>query len=70
MTFPKDQDHQEMVADVMIHFWSVTDVIPHQNQPEGGPWRQEGPEVGHNVSDVPKVVNDVSNHFLVIVVMW
>ncbi len=33
----------------------------------------EAPEVGHNVrnvSDVQKVVHDISNHFLVIVAMW
>ena len=37
---------ETMVTDVMIHFWSVTDVIPHQNHPEGALWRHWGPRSG------------------------
>ena len=49
-----------MVADVMTHFWSVTDVLWVVHDVS------EASEVGHDVSDVPKVVHDVSSLLVVL----
>ncbi len=47
-------DHFLDVTDVMTHFWGLTDVMDHPQ----------------DVSDAPEVGHDVSNHFLVVLVLW